>query len=147
MTTTALSRSTKAPAAGAPVRWSLWIAQGLIAMIYLWAASMKLTKAPAELAGMIPWAADYSVTFLRGIGLIDLAGGLGILLPALTRVMPRLTVVAAISIVVHQLCAVAFHVSRGEFAVLPFNVVLIALSLWVAWGRSRKAPISARSAG
>lgn len=147
MTTTTTVRSTNAPAAGAPVRWGLWISQGLIALIYLWAASMKLTKHPAELAGMIPWAADYSVTFLRVIGLIDLAGGVGILLPALTRVMPRLTVVASVAIVGHQLFAIVFHVSRGEFAVLPFNAVLIALSLWVAWGRSRKASITARSAG
>lgn len=142
---TATSRSS-APKASAPVRWGLWVAQALVAMIYLWAASMKLTKSPADLAGMIPWAADYSVTFLRAIGLVDLAGGLGILLPALTRVMPRLTVVASAAIVVHQLCAVVFHISRGEFAVLPFNVVLIALSVWVAWGRTRKAPIAPRNA-
>ncbi|PTT79596.1 hypothetical protein DBR42_21120 [Pelomonas sp. HMWF004] len=132
------------PTAGRALRAGLWIAQGLLAFMYLWAASMKLGKSPAELAGMIPWAAQSSEAFVRAIGLVDLAAGLGILLPALTRIAPRLTVAAALGASTLQVCAIVFHLSRGEAAVVPLNVVLLALSLFVAWGRARKAPIAPR---
>lgn len=130
--------------AGPALRGGLWIAQGLLAFVYLWAASMKLGKPLAELGAVIPWAAQSSELFVRAIGLVDLAAGLGILLPALTRIAPRLTVAAALGSTALQVCAMVFHLSRGEAAVLPFNVVLLALSLFVAWGRARKAPIAPR---
>jgi hypothetical protein len=66
-------------------------------------------------------------------------------LPSATRVKPALTVLAALGCVALQACAVAFHISRGEGANTPFNFLLIALSLLVAWGRHRKAPIEPRS--
>ena len=139
-----LISTVKEPAASAPIRWGLWIAQALLAMTYLWSASMKLLRAPADLAAMIPWASDVPETFLRAIGAVDLAAGLGILLPALTRIAPRLTVWAAIGGAVLQVFAMFFHASRGEWMVLPFNAVLLALALFIAWGRTRKAPITAR---
>lgn len=132
------------PGAGAALRGGLWLAQGLLALTYLWAASMKLGKSPAELASVIPWAAQSSEIFVRAIGMVDLAAGLGILLPALTRIAPRLTVAAALGASALQVCAMVFHLSRGEAMVLPMNIVLLALSLFVAWGRARKAPIAPR---
>ena len=80
----------------------------------------------------------------RVIGLIDLAGGIGILLPALTRILPRLTVMAALGCAVLQVFALTFHLSRGEAVVTPLNFVLLALALFVLWGRGRKAPIAPR---
>lgn len=143
-TTSILPTSTSRPTAGTALRVGLWIAQGLLAFVYLWAASMKLGKSPAELAGMIPWAAQSSEAFVRAIGLVDLAAGLGILLPALTRIAPRLTVAAALGSTALQVCAMVFHLSRGEAMVLPMNVVLLGLSLFVAWGRTRRALIAPR---
>jgi hypothetical protein len=139
-----LPNSAPRPTAGTAVRAGLWFAQGLLAFVYLWAASMKLGKSPAELAGVIPWAAQSSEAFVRAIGLVDLAAGLGILLPALTRIAPRLTVAAALGSTALQVCAMVFHLSRGEAMVLPMNVVLLGLSLFVAWGRTRRAPIAPR---
>ncbi|AOW14695.1 hypothetical protein LPB72_04995 [Hydrogenophaga crassostreae] len=137
--------STHVPSrAGAPIRWGLWAAQSLLAMTYLWSASMKLMQAPADLGAMIPWANDVPEAFLRAIGTVDLAAGLGILLPSITRIAPRLTVWAAVGASVLQVFAMVFHASRGEFAVLPFNAVLLALALFIAWGRASKAPIAVR---
>jgi uncharacterized membrane protein YphA (DoxX/SURF4 family) len=73
----------------------------------------------------------------------DFAGGLGILLPSLTRIKPGLVVLAALGCVALQASAVVFHFSRGEAANTPFNFLLIALSVFVAWGR-RTAPIRPR---
>lgn len=132
--------STHAQASTA-LRAGLWIAQVLLAAMFIMSGLMKgLTPIP-ELVKSLPWAGDYSVTFVRSIAVIDLAGGIGILLPALTRILPRLTVLAALGCAVLQVFAMVFHLSRGEWMVLPVNLVLFGLSVFVFWGRSRKVPI------
>ncbi len=126
------------------LRIALWIAQVLVAVVFCGSGFTKLTTPIPELSAMMPWTGEYSVSFVRGIGLIDLLGGIGILLPALTRILPWLTVLAALGCVLLQALAIAFHLSRGEAMVVPLNLVLIALSAFILWGRARKAPILAR---
>ncbi|MGY8665676.1 DoxX family protein [Bradyrhizobium sp. UFLA05-109] len=140
MSTTAI----EAAAPGRPLRAGLWIAQVLIFLAFGSAGLVKLLTPIPQLAEMMPWAGQYSEGFVRTIGLIDLAGGIGILLPALTRILPRLTVLAALGCTVLQVFALVFHISRGEAAVTPLNFVLLALALFVLWGRGRKARIAAR---
>ncbi|OAF00736.1 hypothetical protein AYJ54_31255 [Bradyrhizobium centrolobii] len=141
MSTTALET---AAAPGRALRIGLWTAQVLISFVFTSAGLVKLLTPIPQLAAMMPWAGEYSETFVRAIALIDLAGGIGILLPALTRIMPRLTVLAALGCAVLQIFALVFHVSRGEAPVTPLNLVLLALSVFVLWGRGRKAPIAPR---
>jgi len=140
MSTTAFE--TAAPGRG--LRIGLWAAQALIFFAFASAGLVKLLTPIPQLAAMMPWAGQYSETFVRIIGLIDLAGGIGILLPALTRILPRLTVLAALGCTLLQIFALVFHISRGEAEVTPVNLVLLALSLFVLWGRDRKAPITPR---
>ncbi|HEY8358089.1 MAG TPA: DoxX family protein [Ramlibacter sp.] len=135
---------TSTPPASKPWRIALWIAQILLAAMYLPSALMKLTKPIAELGQQIAWAADLPAAIVRVAGVADLAAGLGLILPALTRIAPGLTVWAAIGATVLQLFAMVLHTSRGEYAVLPINLVLIALQVFVIWGRSKKAPIAPR---
>lgn len=134
---------TTTPPAAKPWRIGLWIAQALLALMYIPSGLMKLTKPIAELGQQIPWTADLP-QLVRIAGTADLAAGLGLLLPALTRIAPGLTVWAAIGATVLQVCAIALHTSRGEFAVLPMNFALIALQVFVVWGRTKKAPIAPR---
>lgn len=129
---------------GRALRIGLWVAQGLIFFAFGSAGLVKLLTPISQLAAMMPWAGQYSETFVRTIGLIDLTGGIGILLPALTRILPRLTVPAALGCTVLQVFALVFHISRGEAAVTPLNFVLLALAVFVLWGRGRKAPITPR---
>ena len=142
MSTTTLETASPARA----LRIGLWIAQGLIFFVFTSAGRVKLLMPIPQLAAMMPWVGEHSEAFVRVIGLIDLAGGLGILLPAATRIVPGLTVLASLGCAVLQVIAFAFHVSRGEAEVTPLNVVLLALSLFVLWGRGRKAPITPRQA-
>lgn len=130
---------------GNALRISLWIAQFLVAAVFIMSGFVKFTTPILELAKMMPWAGEFPVTFVRGIGLIDLAGGIGILLPALTRILPRLTVLAALCCAVLQVLAIGFHVSRGEAIFTPLNFVLLGLSLLVLWGRARRVPILPRA--
>ncbi|WP_378947824.1 DoxX family protein [Paracoccus sp. R86501] len=123
----------------------IWVAQVLGAAAFIMPGVMKLTTPIPELSAMMPFAGEYSSGFVRSLGAIDLAGGLGLLLPSLTRIMPRLTVIAAGCCVLLQILAILFHASRGEFYALPVNVIYIALALIVLWGRGRKAPIAPRA--
>jgi len=81
---------------------------------------------------------------LLAIALIDLLGGVGLVLPALLRIKPGLTPLAALGCALLQVCAIVFHLSRGEGANTPFNFVLVGLSSFVAWGRHYKVPITSR---
>jgi membrane protein DedA with SNARE-associated domain len=68
------------------------------------------------------------------------------ILPAATRILPWLTPLAALGFALIQVLAIVVHANLGETAMtLPINLVLLALSLFVLWGRWRKAPISPRA--
>ncbi|WFU25386.1 DoxX family protein [Bradyrhizobium sp. CB1717] len=129
---------------GRALRIGLWTAQIVLAFVFISAGFVKLTTPIPQLAAMMPFAGEYSETFVRSVALVDLAGGIGILLPALTRILPRLTVLAALGCSVLQVFAFVFHIARGEAATTPLNLVLLALSLFVLWGRNSKAPIAPR---
>ena len=133
---------TTAPGKGLNV--ALWVVQGLLSLTFIGTAIWKLATPIAEIAEMIPWAGQVSPAFFYFTAVADLAGGLGVLLPSATRIAPRLAVLAALGCAALQASAIAFHLSRGEAANTPFNFVLVALSLFVAWGRAKKAPIAGR---
>lgn len=131
--------------ASAGLRTGLWVVQGLLFLTFAGTGVWKLLTPLPKLAAMIPWAGQVSPAFLYAIAAIDLLGGVGVLLPSLTRIKPGLSVLAALGCAALQICAIVFHVSRGEAANTPFNFLLVALSLFVAWGRHRRAPIAPRA--
>lgn len=117
---------------------SLWVVQGLLAVTFVGTAIWKVATPTAELARMIPWAGEVPPWALTATAVFDLLGGLGIVLPTLTKIQPRLVVAAAAGCAALQLSAIVFHLSRGEAANTPFNALLVALSLFVLWGRRMK---------
>lgn len=123
----------------------LWVVQALLALTFAGTGLWKLMTPVPALAAMIPWAGQVPVAFLDATAVIDLCGGLGIVLPSLTRIKPGLTVLAALGCAALQVSAIVFHVSRGEAANTPFNFLLVALSLFVFWGRRYRAPIRSRA--
>lgn len=124
----------------------LWVAQIVLAALYLMPAYMKLMMSPAELVQMgLLWVDGAPLSLVRFIGFAELAGAIGLVLPAATRIKPNLTVYAAIGLAAIQMLAIPFHLVRGEVGVVPFNLIFLALSLLIIWGRSRKAPIAARA--
>ena len=119
----------------------LWVVQCLLAVTFIGTGIWKLVTPIPALAAMIPWAGQVSPGFLYFTAAADLAGGAGVVLPMLTRIKHArgLTVAAALGCVALQVSAVVFHFSRGEAANTPFNFLLIALALFVAWGRRSSA--------
>ena len=122
----------------------LWVAQGLIAFLMLSGGVMKLIVPIPELSKMFPWTGDLPEMAVRAIGLIDFAGGVGMILPSLLRIKPNLTPLAAIGIILLMVSAIIMHISRGEASVIGFNFVVIALAGFVYWGRTKKVEILAK---
>lgn len=122
----------------------LWIVQALLALAFGMAGLMKLATPYAELAAQQAWARHTPEMLVKGIGVVELAGAIGLVLPAATRIQPILTPLAAAGFVVVMVLAGALHASIGE-PPIP-NVILGALAAVVAWGRLRKAPIAPRVA-
>jgi len=122
---------------------SLWIAQVILAAMFLMSGFMKLTQSIEQLSQMLPWAKDLPL-LTRFIGFAEVLGALGLLLPSLLRIKPNLTVGAAIGLALVMVSAIAFHIMRGEFSHIGFPVVLLIVAVFVAWGRSRKAVIQAK---
>jgi putative oxidoreductase len=123
---------------------ALWIVQILVAALFLMAGFMKAAQPADVLAKSIPWTVVVGMPLTRFIGVSELAGALGLILPALTRIRPGLTPLAGAGLALVMLLAIGYHVVHGEFQVLPMNLLLGGLAAFVAWGRSRKAPIPAR---
>lgn len=132
----------------APKGWNigLWVAQVALAGVFLMAGFMKLTTSPADLVAMgMLWAENAPAALIRFIGLAEVLGAIGVILPALTRIKPDLTKLAAFGLATIMVLASCVHTYRGEYEVLPVNLVLFALAVFVVWGRSKKAPIAPRA--
>ena len=119
-----------------PLRVAVRLVQALLALLYVGTGLFKLMKPVATLAGMWPWAGELP-GLVRATGIIDLLGGVGMLLPTLTRIRPRLVVWAALGLAALQVGAITFHLVRGEAANTPFNFALLALALFVWWGQRK----------
>jgi putative oxidoreductase len=126
------------------LRAALWIAQGLLALAFGFAGSTKAFAPLAEAAKTIPWIPDVPAALVRFIGAAELLAAAGLVLPALTRIGPRLTPIAASGLVLIMTLAGLFHLTRGEPQGVVVNVVLGGLAAFIAWGRFRAAPIPSR---
>ena len=123
---------------------ALWILQVILAAMFAMAGFTKATTPLTDLATMMTWTADLPSFMVRFIGASEILGGVGLLLPALLRIKPVLTPVAAAGLVLVMVLAALFHISRGEFAAIGFNFGFAALAAFVAWGRFKKVPIISR---
>ena len=115
-----------------------WIVQGLLGAAFLAAGGMKLVKTREALlaeGARMAWVEDFSDTALRGIGVVEVLGAIGVVLPQLTGILPVLTPVAAAGLVLTMLGAAATHVRRGEYPAVVPNLVLGGLALAVIWLR------------
>ncbi len=124
---------------------TLWVVQGLLAAFFLMAGINHGLKPIAEAAQSSPWITGVPVWLARFVGFAEIAGAVGVVLPAATRIMPWLTPLAAAGLAVIMVLAVPFHVMRGEAGVVAFNIVPMLLAAFVAWGRSTRARIAPRA--
>ena len=112
-----------------------WVAQGLLAFAFLAAGGMKLVSPREKLmaAGKpMAWTEDFSASSIKTIGVLEILGAVGVVLPALLRTAPVLTPLAAIGLAVVMAGAVVVHIRRREPAALGGPVVLGLIAIFVA---------------
>jgi uncharacterized membrane protein YphA (DoxX/SURF4 family) len=119
---------------------ALWIVQVLLAGMFLMAGVMKVFQYERAKA-ILPWVKDVPRGLTKFIGISELLGGLGLLLPAITGILPWLTPLAAAGLALIMLLAIGFHASRREPPAIGFNAVLLILAAFVAYGRFLIVPL------
>jgi uncharacterized membrane protein YphA (DoxX/SURF4 family) len=139
------SNTIATPTSGKGIRVGLWSAQVLLALAFVASGLMKITTPIEQLQAQMPWTTGAMGSLVRFIGVAELLGGIGVVLPAATRIKPQLAVLAALGLATVMVLASITHLTRGEAGMVPVNVVLFAVAAFVAWGRSKRAPISPRS--
>jgi putative oxidoreductase len=120
---------------------ALWIVQGLLALAFLLAGSMKAFAPLNTVRKNMSWANDVGVPFVRFVGIAELLAAIGLILPAITGIQSWLTIAAALGLVVVMVSASIFHASRREYQNIGMNVVLLLLAAFVVLGRWALAPL------
>jgi uncharacterized membrane protein YphA (DoxX/SURF4 family) len=122
---------------------ALWIAQALLAAIFLFAGGMKLVIPIEEMTKQMP--IPLPGWFLRFTGIVEVLGAIGVILPWLLRIRPALTPLAATGLVIVMIGATVYTLAAGDFASAPIPLVVGILAAFVAYGRWRLTPPSTRS--
>ncbi len=121
---------------------ALWIARGLLALAFLLAGGTKAFAPPDELRRWMAWVAATPIALARCIGIAKLAGAIGLILPVLTRIAPRLAIAAAIGLALVMAGATVFHATRKEYRDMAPTIALLGMALFVAVGQSIWAPLA-----
>ena len=122
----------------------LWSAQVVLAVLFLFAGTTKVFTPLPELAQNLPWVAGVPAWMPRLAGISETLGAIGLILPALTRVLPQLVPISAAGLATVMAMAAVLHFNRGEMPAILVNIVLLAIAAFVAYGRYSKAPILPR---
>jgi DoxX-like family len=116
---------------------ALWVVQGLLALIFLLNGGMKLVLPAEVLTGQFPLPA----LFVRFIGVCELLGAIGLMLPGLLHIRPGLTPLAASGLVIIMIGATALTLASGAGALALMPLAVGLLATFVAYGRWRLKPL------
>jgi DoxX-like family len=124
----------------------LWIVAGLLALVFLVSGSVKLFVLKENLDGLLQrlgpaaqatgeWTRDFSPGALKAIGVLELLGAMGLILPAALDIAAVLVPVAASGAVLLFVGAVTMRLRRGERATIVLDLVYLGMAAFVASGR------------
>ena len=113
---------------------SLWIAQAILGAMMITIGIVK-TFQPIEKLSKLSWTTHSSEGFVRFVGISEILIGAGLVLPQLTGILPLLTPLAALSLCMIMVLAIAEHVKHKESHEIGKNVTIILLAAFVAVGR------------
>jgi len=122
---------------------AIWIAQGLLALVFAGAGISKLMQPYDKMAERMGYVKDFSPGAIRGIGVVEVLGAIGVILPALVGALrvPWLVPLAAFGLALNMAGAMATHLRRREVPMMVGNLVLLALAAFVAYGRLVAVPL------
>ena len=113
----------------------LWILQIVLAAMFALAGVQKSTQPKEKLVTRLPWVEDFSLGTVRLIGIVELLGAIGLVLPAALDIAPVLTPLAATGLAIVMALAVNTHRRRHEPSGMALTAALLVAALVVAWGR------------
>ena len=114
---------------------ALWVVQIILAAIFLISGLVKVTQPRERLVTQMGWVDDYSDGNLRLIGTLEILGAIGLVVPAMTGILPILTPLAALGLAATMVGAVIIHWRRSEYGNIIGNILLLGLALFVTFGR------------
>jgi uncharacterized membrane protein YphA (DoxX/SURF4 family) len=114
---------------------ALWVVQVLVAATFLVAGATKSSQPKEKLVNNMAWVEDFSQGTVRLIGALEVLGAIGVVVPALTGIVPWLTPLAALGLVLLMIGAALTHLRRTEYGYIAMNAVLLVLAAFVAYGR------------
>ncbi len=114
---------------------ALWIAAGLLAAAFVMTGLAKLTQPREKLLGRMRWVEDFSQPAVRTVGVLEVLGAVGVVVPGLLGTVPVLVPLAATGLALLMVAAAGTHLRRKEPLYVVPNAVLFALAVFVAWGR------------
>jgi len=123
----------------------LWILQFVLGIYFIFTGILHFIVPPGLPAPMA-WMYELSPTLHYVSGAAEVLGGLGLILPGLTRIQTRLTSLAALGLVLVMLGAAVWHIQRGEYPNIVMNLILAGLAAFVAYGRWKLSPLKDRAA-
>ncbi len=111
-----------------------WIVAGLLALAYLLAGSTKLVRSNAQLeASGMNWVRRTNPAVVKLVGLIEVVGAAGLILPPLLNTAAFLAPLAAVGLILVQAVAIGIHMKMGDLKSLPMNIALLLLAFMAAW--------------
>lgn len=124
---------------------ALWAAQIVAGLFFIYVGISHFIV-PDGLPEFMSWMYDLSTTMHVISGTAELLGGLGLILPAVTRIQPQLVPLAAAGLALVMVGAIVYHIGRGEYANIGSNVFWVLVTGFIAYGRSRLVPIEPKAA-
>jgi uncharacterized membrane protein len=112
----------------------LWVLQWIFGLYFIGYGVMHFVV-PVGLPELLDWMYDLDPTLHYVSGVAEIIGGLGLILPGLTGVMPELTSWAAVGLGLVMVGAMIYHAGRGEIINISLNVVVAAVMAYIAYGR------------
>ena len=120
----------------------LWILQILLALAFIGVGYIHAFDSErAKSRPNLQWIGALPKGLLTFIGVSEILGGLGVILPAATHILPWLTPLAGALLAVMMILAILFHIQRREYQNIVGNVILLALAAFVAYGRFVLSPL------
>lgn len=117
---------------------ALWIVTALLATAYLAGGVGKVVVPKEKIAAAGrsgEWVGNWSAGAVKAIGVLQILGAVGLVLPAVLNVVPVLVPVAAVGLMGIMIGATVVRVRRGEFGLMVLDLAYLALLAFVAWGR------------
>jgi uncharacterized membrane protein YphA (DoxX/SURF4 family) len=109
-----------------------WIVTTLVTLGFLALGTMKLTQPKEKIAAQLKWVEDFDQNTVRGIGLLEVLGAIGLILPQLTDILPWLSSVAAVGLILTVIGGATVHIRRKES--IASNIVFGLFSAIALYG-------------